>query len=135
LGELAPSDGVVVAPDLGAVKLADRVGDLLGLPVALVRKRRTSGSDVLATGLTGDVRGRRPILVDDMITTGATITAAAQTPRSRTRSERLGDHEAGRVERVGEHAAERQVPGAGGRLVRHEDDDRFGGALVKAHLC
>lgn len=71
-------DGVVVAPDLGAAKLADRYASLLGLPVGVVHKVRLSGERVVARQVTGDVRGRRPILVDDMITTAGTIEAAAR---------------------------------------------------------
>lgn len=67
---------VVVAPDLGALKLAEHYGALLRLPVAVVRKTRTSGSTVRAEELIGKVRGRRPVIVDDMISTGATIDAA-----------------------------------------------------------
>jgi ribose-phosphate pyrophosphokinase len=70
--------GVVVAPDLGAVRLAERFAGALGLPVAVVRKTRTSGTEVRAEELVGDVSGRRPIVVDDMIATGATIEAAAR---------------------------------------------------------
>jgi ribose-phosphate pyrophosphokinase len=36
---------VVVAPDLGATKLADRYAQLLGLPVAVVHKVRVSGQE------------------------------------------------------------------------------------------
>lgn len=72
------ADGVVVAPDLGAVKMADRYGEILHLPVAVVHKTRVSGTDVKVRGVTGDVRGRAPLIVDDMITTGATIEAAAR---------------------------------------------------------
>ncbi|MEW6268034.1 MAG: ribose-phosphate pyrophosphokinase [Thermodesulfobacteriota bacterium] len=71
-------DGVVVAPDLGAAKLADRYAARLGLPVALVHKVRASGERVSVRQVTGDVRDRRPIFVDDMITTGGTIEAAAR---------------------------------------------------------
>jgi len=71
-----PTDGVVVAPDLGATKLAERYARLLDLPVALVHKRRLSGDRVTVRGVTGDVRGRTPLMVDDMITTGGTIEAA-----------------------------------------------------------
>jgi ribose-phosphate pyrophosphokinase len=73
-----PEDGVVVAPDLGAAKLADRYARQLGLPVALVHKRRVSGAEVTVRGVTGEVRNRVPLVVDDMITTGATIEAAIQ---------------------------------------------------------
>jgi ribose-phosphate pyrophosphokinase len=71
-------DTVVVAPDLGAVKLAERYASLLGLPVVIVRKTRVSGTTVRAEGLVGDVDGRPAIVVDDMISTGATIEAAVQ---------------------------------------------------------
>lgn len=69
---------VVVSPDLGAVKLAERYADRLGLPMAVVHKIRTSGADVKAEGVVGDVRGKVPILIDDMITTAGTMQAAAE---------------------------------------------------------
>jgi ribose-phosphate pyrophosphokinase len=67
---------VVVAPDLGAVKLAERYAALLGCSVAVVRKVRTSGGTVEAHELVGDVEGRPTVIVDDMISTGGTIEAA-----------------------------------------------------------
>jgi ribose-phosphate pyrophosphokinase len=67
---------VVVAPDLGAARLADRYGRALDLPVAIVHKTRVTGEDVVVRGVTGGVTGRAPIIVDDMISTGATIAAA-----------------------------------------------------------
>ena len=78
LRDTVATNGVVVAPDLGAAKLADRYAADLHLPVAVVHKTRTSGADVLVTGITGDVRGKVPLIVDDMITTGATIAAAVE---------------------------------------------------------
>ncbi len=72
------SGSVVVAPDLGAVKLAERFAAALALPVAVVRKSRISGTSVRAEELVGDVVGCRPIIVDDMISTGATIEATAR---------------------------------------------------------
>ncbi|HXQ28011.1 MAG TPA: ribose-phosphate pyrophosphokinase [Gemmatimonadales bacterium] len=71
-----PADGVVVAPDLGAAKLAERYARVLRLPVAIVHKERQAGAEVSVRAITGDVRNRVPIIVDDMITTGATIVAA-----------------------------------------------------------
>ena len=71
-----PRDSVIVAPDLGAAKLADRFARALDLPFAVVHKTRLSGVEVEATRVTGEVQGRRPAVVDDMITTGGTVRAA-----------------------------------------------------------
>jgi ribose-phosphate pyrophosphokinase len=78
LHALGGDDAVVVAPDLGAVKLAERYAAALDLPVAVVRKTRLSGENVHALDLVGDVRDRRPLIVDDMITTAGTVEAAAR---------------------------------------------------------
>ncbi len=77
LGDLLPRESVIVAPDLGAVKLADRYARMLRLPLAFVRKERISVADVEVHGLIGEVAGRTPVIVDDMISTGGTIVAAA----------------------------------------------------------
>jgi ribose-phosphate pyrophosphokinase len=69
---------VVVAPDLGATKLAERYAHILGTPVAIVHKTRLGGDQVSVEHVVGDVSQRIPVIVDDMITTGATIEAAAQ---------------------------------------------------------
>jgi ribose-phosphate pyrophosphokinase len=74
---LAGAEAVLVAPDLGAAKLAERYARVLKAPVAIVHKERISGSEVRATRVTGDVLHRAPIIVDDMISTGGTIEAAA----------------------------------------------------------
>jgi ribose-phosphate pyrophosphokinase len=71
-------DTVVVAPDLGAVKLAEHYASLLGLSVVIVRKTRLTGTTVRAEELVGQVAGRPAIVVDDMINTGATIEAAVR---------------------------------------------------------
>lgn len=73
------SETVVVAPDLGAVKLAEHYAALLHASVAVVRKTRQSGSSVRAEELVGAVEGRAAIVVDDMISTGGTIEAAVRT--------------------------------------------------------
>jgi ribose-phosphate pyrophosphokinase len=73
-----PSNTVIVAPDLGAVKLAERYQSVLRAPVAVVSKTRLDGAQVAARGVIGDVKGRSPLIVDDMITTGATIEAAIE---------------------------------------------------------
>jgi ribose-phosphate pyrophosphokinase len=67
---------VVVAPDLGAAKLARRYADRLDLPAAYVHKVRISGDEVQALQLVGSVRDRVPLIVDDMISTAGTLAAA-----------------------------------------------------------
>jgi ribose-phosphate pyrophosphokinase len=69
---------VIVTPDLGAVKLAERYATALQRPLAIVHKTRLSGEDVCVERIVGDVQGRAPIIVDDMISTGGTIVAASQ---------------------------------------------------------
>ncbi len=73
-----PTNAVVVAPDLGAVKLAERYASLLHLPLAIVQKTRVSGEEVRVQNVVGNVGGRVPVVVDDMISTGGTIVAAIQ---------------------------------------------------------
>jgi ribose-phosphate pyrophosphokinase len=71
-------DQVLVAPDAGAVKLAQHYGELLQLPVAYVEKMRRSDREVAVQAVTGNVKDRAPVLVDDMISTGGTMAAAVE---------------------------------------------------------
>jgi ribose-phosphate pyrophosphokinase len=79
---LAREDTVVVAPDFGAVKRAREFARLLGCPLAFVHKTRLDGHAVEAQNVIGQVRNRAPIIVDDMISTGATIEAAVAVLRA-----------------------------------------------------
>jgi ribose-phosphate pyrophosphokinase len=74
------ADFVVVAPDAGRVKVAERYSQHLGCDLALVHKRRARGSTnhVEARHVVGEVDGRHCILIDDMIDTAGTICAAAE---------------------------------------------------------
>jgi ribose-phosphate pyrophosphokinase len=74
--------GVVVAPDLGAVRLATRYATSLRLPMAVCHKRRVGASAVSVSDVTGEVAGRRCIIVDDMISTGGTIVESVRAVRA-----------------------------------------------------
>lgn len=75
---LLPANAVVVAPDLGAVRLATRYGAQLGLPVAICHKRRLGATEVAVSRVTGEVQGLSAIIVDDMVSTGSTIVESAR---------------------------------------------------------
>jgi ribose-phosphate pyrophosphokinase len=75
------ANGVIVSPDVGGVSRAEAYAKRLGLPVAIVHKTRLSGAEVAVGAVIGEVRGRSPIVVDDVISTGATIEAAVRALR------------------------------------------------------
>ncbi|MEZ6005563.1 MAG: ribose-phosphate pyrophosphokinase [Planctomycetota bacterium] len=69
---------VVVTPDVGGTKMARAYAKRLHADLAIVDKRRMSGSETVVEHVIGDVRGRHCVLVDDMISTAGSITQAAQ---------------------------------------------------------
>jgi ribose-phosphate pyrophosphokinase len=77
--ECGDEEVVVVAPDAGRVKVAERYSQALHADLAFVHKRHVKGvvNAVEARGVIGDVAGRRCIVIDDMIDTAGTIVAAA----------------------------------------------------------
>lgn len=68
---------VVVAPDPGAVKRAQRFSERIGAPIAFIDKRRV-GTEVRATTVIGDVMGKQAILFDEEIDQGSTFVRAAE---------------------------------------------------------
>ena len=76
-------DLVLVSPDVGNVKVANMYADLLHAELAIIDKRRQSGTTVASKNLIGDVEGRPVLMVDDMISTAGTICEAAKLVRER----------------------------------------------------
>ncbi|HET7479500.1 MAG TPA: ribose-phosphate pyrophosphokinase [Rubrobacteraceae bacterium] len=71
-------DVVVVAPDTGEAKVANRLADHLGVPWAILNKRRSGPGQSEVTHVIGDVEGRRAIMIDDLIDTAGTLCNAAE---------------------------------------------------------
>lgn len=70
-------DVVVVSPDLGSVTRARKFADKLNAPIAIIDKRRPKANVSEIMNIIGDVKGKKCILLDDMIDTAGTITNAA----------------------------------------------------------
>ncbi|MGB5757599.1 MAG: ribose-phosphate diphosphokinase [Acidimicrobiales bacterium] len=73
-------DLVVVSPDAGRVKVAERYSQQLHADLAIVHKRREKGLKNVATAkdIIGEVSGRACVIIDDMIDTAGTICQAAE---------------------------------------------------------
>ena len=67
-------NAVVVAPDAGSAKHAGRYAEKLGLPMAIMDKRRHDDSENPEIGaVIGDVKGKKAIIFDDEIASGGSI--------------------------------------------------------------
>ena len=72
-------DVVIVAPDVGATGRARLLAEGVNAPLAVLEKRRTQDSlQVKVFNVIGDVKGKRAILVDDMVASGGTLVKAAE---------------------------------------------------------
>jgi ribose-phosphate pyrophosphokinase len=78
-GSLEP-DTVIVSPDAGRAKVAERYTRQLGLDLAIIHKVRshTVAHQLEARAVIGEVKGRPCVMIDDMIDTAGTICAAAE---------------------------------------------------------
>lgn len=76
--KLNPDNLVVISPDLGGAKRADKLAKELGCDKAIIYKNRTAHNQAKAEMLLGDVEGKDCIIYDDIIDTAGTITQAAE---------------------------------------------------------
>lgn len=76
--KLGVKDLVIMAPDLGAIKIARAYAHHLQAEFAVIDKRRLSAEEVSVSAIIGSVEGRDVLLVDDLCSTGGTLVMAAQ---------------------------------------------------------
>jgi len=69
---------VIVSPDAGGIKRAQRYASALGATFAVVAKSRPAADAAVALQVLGNVRDRACLIVDDMVSTGNTLVAAAE---------------------------------------------------------
>jgi ribose-phosphate pyrophosphokinase len=77
------SNLTVVSPDVGNIKIANRCASHLGGELAIVHKKRKSGSEVEAADIIGEVKGRNILMCDDIIATAGTVCSAAKLLKQR----------------------------------------------------
>lgn len=73
---LIEKECILVAPDIGSVKIAERMAKIMQAPLAVIKKERKNSHDVSMT-LIGIVKGKSVLIVDDLCSTAGTLAAAA----------------------------------------------------------
>jgi ribose-phosphate pyrophosphokinase len=71
-------DLVVVSPDVGGVVRARALAKRIEAPIAICDKRRERPGESEVMNVIGDVRGKRCILIDDIVDSGGTLCNAAE---------------------------------------------------------
>ena len=74
-----PAHSVIVAPDAGALRMATEYAHHFGASVAVLHKRRESGTETHVTHLVGEVEDKTCVIVDDMISTAGTMASGIAT--------------------------------------------------------
>lgn len=72
------SDLIAVAPDVGSVKRVRSFAESLNIPMAIIDKRRPKPNVAEVMNVIGEVDNKNVILLDDIIDTAGTISAAAE---------------------------------------------------------
>ncbi len=68
---------VVVSPDTGGVERARAFGKRLGASLAIIDKRREGPNEAQVMNIIGNIKGKRVIILDDMVDTAGTVVQAA----------------------------------------------------------
>ena len=77
--KMGTDNGVVVAPDAGSAKHAGHYAKRLGLPLAILDKRRSDDSESPSMeNIIGDVEGKKAFIFDDEVASGGSLIEAAE---------------------------------------------------------
>ena len=71
-------NGVIVSPDAGGAKSAKKLADKLGFSIAILHKTRPGHNISEITHIVGDVKGKTPIIYDDMVDTAGSVCNAKE---------------------------------------------------------
>ncbi len=108
------SNMVAVATDAGGAKRTGRFSEKLGIPMAIIDKRRVSDTAVKQGAVVGEVAGRDVVIFEDEIATAGTLVSSVDTLEGRRRAQHPRRRHPRRAVRPGDRA-----PARGG--------DRLGG--------
>jgi ribose-phosphate pyrophosphokinase len=64
---------IVVSPDAGRATTAEKLANSMDAPFAIMIKKRPAHNQSMITHVIGDVQGKTPIIIEDLIDTGTTI--------------------------------------------------------------
>ena len=66
-------NAAIVSPDVGRARLAGKYADELGLPMVIMHKRRLGFGETKTMAVAGEIHGKTPILIDDLIAGGSVL--------------------------------------------------------------
>jgi ribose-phosphate pyrophosphokinase len=66
-------NAAIVSPDVGRASMAGKYAEILNLPLVVMHKRRSGISESKTTHVVGDIKGRRPIVIDDLVAGGSVL--------------------------------------------------------------
>ena len=73
MGKSFVENAVVVSPDVGRARLAGKYAEALDVPLAIMEKRRSTFTQTETTHVVGDVEGKVPLIIDDMVGSGSVL--------------------------------------------------------------
>jgi ribose-phosphate pyrophosphokinase len=74
---------IVVSPDAGRATTAENLANILYAPFAMMIKKRPAHNESVITHVIGEVEGRTPIIIEDLIDTGSTIVNVVESLKER----------------------------------------------------